>query len=64
MIATLLSAKAGLAVAPLIVVAVTVAYLTSESLTAYVDGRIGAGHPGRTTPRRHPWRSRRVRETD
>jgi H+/Cl- antiporter ClcA len=43
MIATLLSAKAGLAVAPLIVVSVTVAYLISEALTAYVDGRIGAG---------------------
>jgi hypothetical protein len=42
MIATLLSAKAGLAVAPLIVVAVTVAYLTSEALTAYLDARIGA----------------------
>ena len=43
MIATLLSAKAGLAVAPLIVVAVAVAYLTSEALTAFVDTRIGAG---------------------
>ena len=42
MIATLLSAKAGLAVAPLIVVAVAVAYLTSEALTAYVDARVGA----------------------
>jgi hypothetical protein len=42
MIATLLSVKAGLAVAPLIVVAVAVAYLTSETLTAYVDARIGA----------------------
>ena len=42
MIATLLSAKAGLAVAPLIVVAVAVAYLTSETLTAYVDARVGA----------------------
>jgi H+/Cl- antiporter ClcA len=42
MIATLLSAKAGLAVAPLIVVAVTAAYLTSEALTAYVDARVGA----------------------
>ena len=42
MIATLLSAKAGLAVAPLIVVAVAVAYLTSEALTAFVDARIGA----------------------
>ena len=42
MIATLLLAKAGLAAAPLIVVAVAVAYLTSESLTAFVDARIGA----------------------
>ena len=42
MIASLLCAKAGLAVAPLIVVAVVVAYLTSETLTAFVDARIGA----------------------
>ena len=42
MIATLLCAKAGLSVAPLIVVAVAVAYLTSETLTAYVDARVGA----------------------
>ena len=42
MIALLLSVKAGLAVAPLIVVAVVVAYLTSEALTAYVDARVGA----------------------
>jgi H+/Cl- antiporter ClcA len=42
MIATLLCSHAGLAVAPLIVVAVVVAYLTSEALTAYVDARIGA----------------------
>ena len=42
MIATLLSPKAGLAVAPLIVVAVAVAYLTSEALTAFVDARVGA----------------------
>ena len=42
MIASLLSAKAGLAVTPLIVVAVVVAYLTSEALTAYVDTRVGA----------------------
>ena len=41
MIATLLSAKAGLAVAPLIVVAVAVAYLASEGLTAFVDARVG-----------------------
>ena len=42
MIASLLSAKAGLAVTPLIVVAVVVAYLTSEALTAFVDTRVGA----------------------
>jgi H+/Cl- antiporter ClcA len=42
MIATLLASQAGLAVAPIIVVAVTAAYLTSEALTAYVDARIGA----------------------
>jgi H+/Cl- antiporter ClcA len=42
MIATLLCARAGLAVAPLIVVGVAVAYLTSEALTAYVDARVGA----------------------
>jgi H+/Cl- antiporter ClcA len=47
MIATLLSAKAGLAVAPLIVVAVTVAYLASEALTAYVDARVGANPSAR-----------------
>ncbi len=41
MIATLLCAKAGLTVAPLIVVAVAVAYLTSETLTAFVDARVG-----------------------
>ena len=40
MIATLLSAKAGLEVAPLVVIAVVVAYLASEALTAYVDARI------------------------
>jgi hypothetical protein len=42
MIASLLCANGGLAVAPLIAVAVAVAYLTSETLTAYVDTRIGA----------------------
>jgi hypothetical protein len=47
MIATLLCAKAGLAVAPLIVVAVVVAYLTSEALTAFVDERVGADRPRR-----------------
>ena len=49
MIASLLCAKAGLAVAPLIVVAVAVAYLTSETLTAFVDARIGAA-PARDQP--------------
>ena len=57
MIATLLAAKAGLAVAPLIVLAVTVAYLTSESLTAFVDERIGA-EPSRDG-RLQRWRRRR-----
>jgi H+/Cl- antiporter ClcA len=42
MIALLLSIKAGLAVAPLVIVAVVVAYLASEALTAYVDSRVGA----------------------
>ena len=40
MIAALLSASAGLDVAPLIVIAVVIAYLVSEALTACVDGRI------------------------
>ena len=40
MIASLLSAKAGLAVTPLVVVAVVVAYLAAEALTAYVDSRV------------------------
>jgi hypothetical protein len=42
MIATLLSAKAGLAVTPLVVIAVVTAYLVSISLTAFVDARVGA----------------------
>jgi hypothetical protein len=42
MIALLLSVKAGLAVAPLVVLGVVIAYLTSEALTAYVDSRVGA----------------------
>jgi H+/Cl- antiporter ClcA len=46
MIATLLAANAGLAAAPLIVVAVVVAYLTSEALTAFVDAGIGAERRG------------------
>ena len=52
MIASLLCAHAGLAVTPLVVVAVVLAYLTSEALTAYVDARI---EPGRKSPRpSHP----------
>jgi H+/Cl- antiporter ClcA len=47
MIASLLCAKAGLVVAPLVVVAVVVAYLTSEALIAYVDQRVApAGERG------------------
>ena len=42
MIALLLSAQGGLAVAPLIIVAVVVAYLASLALTAYVDSRVGS----------------------
>jgi hypothetical protein len=40
MIASLLSAKAGLAVTPLVVVGVAVAYVTSEVLTAYLAARV------------------------
>ena len=50
MIASLLSIKAGLAVAPLIVVAVVAAYVTSEALTAYVDARVGAAPASRKAP--------------
>ena len=45
MIASLLSAHAGLAVTPLIVVAVVISYLASLALTAYVDARVGAREP-------------------
>jgi H+/Cl- antiporter ClcA len=41
LIALLLAASAGIAVAPLVIVAVVVAYLVSLALTAYVDTRIG-----------------------
>ena len=51
MIATLLCSSAGLTVAPLIVVAVAVAYLTSEALTAYLDARVGADRPIRADER-------------
>ena len=55
MIASLLSVKAGLAVAPLVVIGVVVAYLTSEALTAYVDNRIGsASDPATTAPQTQP----------
>jgi hypothetical protein len=47
MIASILCIHAGLAVAPLVIVAVVVAYLTSEALTAYVDARVGADRPHR-----------------
>ena len=40
MIASLLSSKGGLAVTPLVVVAIVVAYVGSEALTAYVDSRV------------------------
>ena len=42
MIALLLAAGAGLEVAPLVIVAVVTAYLTSLALTAYVDRKVGA----------------------
>jgi len=42
-IATLLTAKAGLAVAPIVIVAVATAYLASLALSAYVDQRVGRG---------------------
>jgi H+/Cl- antiporter ClcA len=47
-IAGLLSIQAGLAATPLVVVAVVVAYLASEALTAFVDARV---RPGRTDVR-------------
>jgi chloride channel protein, CIC family len=43
MIASLLSFKAGFAVTPLIVVAVVVAYISTEVLTAYAEARLAAG---------------------
>jgi H+/Cl- antiporter ClcA len=42
-IASLLSIHAGLAVTPLIILAVVAAYITSEGLTAYVDARVAPG---------------------
>jgi hypothetical protein len=42
LIASILTLHAGLAVTPLVIVAVVVSYLVSETLTAYVDARIGA----------------------
>jgi chloride channel protein, CIC family len=52
-IATLLTAKAGLAVAPIAIVAVVVAYLASLTLTAYVDARVGRS-AGREEPTAAP----------
>jgi H+/Cl- antiporter ClcA len=46
MIALLLTVNAGLAVAPLVIVGVVVAYLASLTLTAYVDDRIAGSTPG------------------
>jgi chloride channel protein, CIC family len=40
MIASLLCAKGGLAITPLVVVSVVVAYIATEALTAYVDSRV------------------------
>lgn len=53
MIALLLSIEAGLAVAPVVIVAVVVAYLASETLTANVDSRIG-GESTSTEPANVP----------
>jgi H+/Cl- antiporter ClcA len=47
MIATLLCASAGLEAAPLIIVAVAVAYLTSEVLTGFVDEHVDPDRPFR-----------------
>ena len=52
MIATLLCAHAGLAVTPLIIVAVVVAYIASEALTAYVDSRVAPGNVSDEPPPR------------
>jgi H+/Cl- antiporter ClcA len=41
-IASLLTAEAGLTVAPIVIVAVAVAYLASLTLTAFVDARVGS----------------------
>src|SRR5262249_51289555 len=53
MIATLLSSSAGLAVAALGVVAVAVAYLTSEALTAYLDAESAPTRPYRANDSGH-----------
>jgi hypothetical protein len=47
MIATLLSFKAGFAVTPLIVVSVVVAYISTEVLSAYAEGRLRRGEEGK-----------------
>lgn len=50
MIALLLTSSAGLAVAPLVIVAVVVAYLASLGLTAFVDSRVVPVRPGQEGP--------------
>jgi H+/Cl- antiporter ClcA len=45
MIASILCFQAGIAVTPLVIVAVTVSYLVSLALTAFVDARVGAAPP-------------------
>jgi chloride channel protein, CIC family len=47
-IASLVTAKAGLAVAPIAIVAVVVAYIASLALTAYFDARVGASEEAGT----------------
>ena len=54
MIALLLSASAGLTVAPLVIVAVVVAYLVSLTLSAYVDNRIAAPAAAEPEPAASP----------
>ena len=54
MIASLLSVNAGLAVAPLVILAVVAAYLTSEALSAYVDARVGRAAPAPAAPEPEP----------
>jgi hypothetical protein len=54
MIASILCFQAGIAVTPLVIVAVTVSYLVSLGLTAYVDSRVGARPPEEEAVRPEP----------